>query len=228
MSMTWQLIKKDFFLYQNLVYLYASIALAAVMIMAIPNELAVHFGAIVMVFAMLSFYCHLVMKAVVIERKEQNHLFLMTLPISSRQLLTTKVTVILLMYVSIWALSYLAVLLLGLNSPHWSAGAPAFYSLMFFAYLPAFAVILWVAVATFSEGLSILTITLANMAVVLVLNFAPATEFMEQAFSSGTIGIVGVAWPSQVNVFIAAELGAFVLFVGLSYLAAMRRKTFTN
>lgn len=228
MSIRWELIRKDFAQLKRQLVSYGLLAVVAAAIMSVPHKAVAHFGTIAMVFVMIAFYCHLVMKTVIVERKAQNHLFLMTLPLSARQLMVTKVTAAVLMFCSVWIPATALVLLLSLVNDNWSGVAPAFHAVGFFSYLPAFALILLAATATCSEGITVLGFTLSNMLVVLVLNFVPQSGFMQEAFSQGSLAEVGLIWPSQINTIILAELAVFSILMVLCYFAAYRKKTFAN
>lgn len=228
MSISSALIKIDFVRFKWPLVSYGMLALAAAAIMSIPHKPADDFGALVMVFVMVAFYCHVAMRPVIIERKQQNHLFLMTLPVSARQLMVTKVTAVTLMFCSVWFPAITLLFALSLVNAHWSAVALAFYTVAFFTYLPAFALILLAATVTLSEGVTILAFTLSNMAVVLVLNFVPRSDFMQAAYAQGSIAEAGFIWPSQINLLIMAELALFIALMMLCYYAAYRKKSIAD
>lgn len=228
MGITWELIKKDFVLLHRQLWCYGLLMLCALAIMCIPNQAVTHFGTIVLIFAMVAFYCHLVMKAVVIEHKEKIHLFLITLPVSARQLMFTKVTATTLAFACIWAPALGLMWALSLFNPHWPAAAPAFHTLGFFTYLPAFALVLAAAATTRTEGLTILAFTLANMVVVLVLNFVPQTDFMQAAFSQGSIAKSGIIWPAQISHWVLIEIAVFLILLTVCYGTAIRTKSFLS
>lgn len=103
--------------------------------------------------------------------------------------------------------------------------APAFHTLGFFTYLPAFALVLSAATVSRSEGSTILGFTLANMLVVLVLNFAPQTDFMQSAYSQGSIAEAGIVWPAQITYWILTDILAFLVLMVICYGAAVRTKS---
>lgn len=228
MSIQWKLIRIDFLRLKRPLAGYGLLALCAAAIMCVPHKTANFFGTILMVFVMVAFFCHLVMRAVIEERKAHNHLFLMTLPVSTRQLMVTKVTAVTLMFCSIWIPAVALTGLLSLVNDHWSGVALAFYAVSFFSYLPAFALILLAAIFTFSEGITILAFTLSNMLVVLVLNFVPQSDFMQEAFAQGSIAEAGFIWPDQITLLIFAELTLFIALMTLCYCAAFCKNTFVD
>lgn len=228
MNIYWRLVQADFSRLKPHLFAYGFLSMGTTAMMAMPWETVVQVAAVLTIFVMVGFYCHLVMKAVILERKEKNHLFLMTLPVSVRQLTVAKITSVALMFSVVWTPSFVLVSILGNLNPHWSSAAPAFYTLAFTAYLPAFALILSVAVLTLSEGATILAFTFANMLVALLLNLVPQSDAMQEAFSRGTIDEVGMAWPEQAVMFILANLLMFISLLALCYGAALRKSSFSD
>lgn len=228
MAIFFELIKKDFSLMKNQLFAYGALAIASLAIMAIPTEVSGFLGSLSLAFTMVAFYCTLVMKVVINEHKNKNHLFLMTLPLSSRQLLMIKLANVLLLFFSFWTPIFMLVVLFLINSPHWPGAALAFYTAGFAMYLPAFLLILAAALLTFSEAVTILAFVASNMAVAIFLNYLPKAGFMQKAFEQGSLLDVGVLWPDQINALVMVEGGLFVALLALCLFATSRNRTLLN
>ena len=228
MNVFWELVRKDFLQLRLQIITYGILAIGAAAIMSVPHKTAFHFGTIAMIFVMIAFYCHLVVRAVIVERKAKNQLFLMTLPISARQLVVSKVTAATLIFLSLWVPAALLISCLSLINDHWSGAALALHAVSFCSYLPAFALTLVAATISFSEGITALAIIASNMLVVLVLNFVPVSDFMQAAYAQGSIAEAGYVWPNQITLLILAELSAFLVLMALCYLAAFKRQSYSD
>lgn len=228
MNIEWLLIKRDIIKLKTQLLSYGGVTLVGMALLGYPNEKVALLGGILCVFAMVALYCHLVFKNVVLEAKEKNHLFLMTLPITASQLAQVKVISSLLAYLIVWVPAFLTLFLLNEICSYWSSGTLVFQVQGFALYLSAFALALSVAIVSRSEGWTIAAWILSNLLVVIFLNIVPSSEYMQTAFSAGSVGEVGVVWPSTANVVLAVELLVFLVLIAVAFTAAVRQKNITR
>lgn len=228
MSIKIELIKKDFSLLKRQLLSYSALALIAIVIMFVPHQSVSVLGTIALIFVMVSFYCHIVMKAVVIERKEKNHLFLANLPVSARTLALTKVTTVVLIFLCLWAAAFALVFCLSINIAYLPGAAPANYALYFMCFPPAFALLLAAAVGFYSEGVATLAMVASNMLIVVLLNYIPNSPFMSAAFSAGSIAEVGLLWPTPINTILLLQLSFFAILIAFCYGVCDRRRNLAD
>lgn len=81
---------KDIALIKKKIIWYLFLGLASIAAMAVPLKGFGFLGSILLVTAIVAFYCHLIFKTIIIERKGKNHLFLMTLPVKPSQIALVK------------------------------------------------------------------------------------------------------------------------------------------
>lgn len=218
MSIHLLLIKNEFSLFKKQIIAYALLTLIALAIMALPSKSAAHLGSILLITGFVAFYCHLITSAIIKERKNKNHLLLITLPVRLKSLVYNKITSVLLIFFSLWIPLYASVMIVISMNDAWPAISLAFYSIGFVLFLPASAVILATAAITFSEGLTILAFVISNVCVSIILNYLPNTGFMQAAFEKGSIAEAGILWPHEINSWLVAEMSLFTLLILAIYL----------
>ncbi|MDO3388236.1 hypothetical protein QWI17_20485 [Gilvimarinus sp. SDUM040013] len=228
MSIEWLLIKRDIAKLKLQMLCYGGITLFGLILLGYPQEQIALLGGIVCVFSMVAFYCHLVFKNVVLEAKENNHLFLMTLPVTAAQLSLVKIISSLLAYLIVWLPAFASLFVLNVICDYWSSGTLVFQVQGFALYLTAFALALSVAIVSRSEGWTISAWVLSNLIVVVFLNIVPSSDYMQKAFSAGIVGEIGVVWPETANVVIAVELILFAILIAIAFVAAVRQKNITR
>ncbi len=212
--MQWLLLNMQLSLFKKPLLSYLGLNLVALAIIAMPSKAAAQLGSIVLVTGFVSFYSHLIMFSVVLERKEKNNYLLATLPLKLKSLTYYKINSLLFIFIIFWLFFLIAIELIVYNSPAWPAVSMAFYVFGFLTYLPAFAFILVVAFVTLSEGFTIFSLVVSNMIVTVILNYFPKIEFMQEGFRRGSMAESGIYWPPELVGYLTAE---FLLFMAIVF-----------
>lgn len=192
---------------------YAAGGLLAISLNFIPGQKVAFGSSVLLITVFVSFYCHTAMKATITEQKEKNHLFLMTLPVSARQVFFVKVAMNWAIFTGIWLLFVTAVSLLIMFSDRIPSMALSSYLLIFSVFVPAYCIILAVGMITRSESWTILAFIVCNISCTLAINIMSSNSEVQSAFSLGTYGEIGLYWPSWASTIFAFVVA--ITFVGL-------------
>ena len=205
---------------------YGLLGVASLIIMAIPLPFFGHAGSIFLMTVMIAYYCHIVVKLIVIERKEKNELFFMSLPVELKTLRQAKFFSCLAGFLLIWLPLAIATLLLVSSFQNWPAVSLAFYSMIFASFVPGFLVILSVALCQKSEGWTIFSLVLSNVSVTVATNAFPNTPNMKHGFSLGSVVEAGIVWPDGTSTILYATAALAIGILMLTYFILRKRPCF--
>ena len=205
---------------------YALIGLLSISLNLIPGEAASFASSILTITAFMVFYCHFAMKSVVAEKKDKNDLFLMTLPVSARQLYFIKLGFNGLVFLIMWLLYVAAIALAVVTSDHMPSVLLSLYLLVFSVVIPAFCIILTVGMITGSEGWTIIALVISNVVSTIIFNVITNSADITSAFSSGTFKEIGFLWPEWSSL-VFSVMGAVTAFVvSIVVIKGLRKKDF--
>lgn len=208
------------------VVVYALIGLISIVINLIPGQTASFMSSILTITAFMVFYCHLIMKSVVAEKKESNDLFLMTLPVSARQLYFFKLGFNVLIFTLMWLLYVAALAAVVMTSDHMPAVVLSIYLLVFSVVIPAFFFILTVSLITRSEGWTIIALVFSNVVSTITFNMVSSSDDITSAFSRGTFSEIGFVWPPWSIPFFGVMAGIAFVAITASVFKGLLKKYF--
>lgn len=178
----------------------------------IPGEVASFIGSLLVITVFVAFYSHIAIKSVINERKEKNHLFLMTLPISLQLIFFTKMLANWIAFFAVWCFLLTLLVLIIVPSDRIPSAVMTLYILIFLLFIPAFSIILGVGLVSGSEGWTILAFVLCNTIVTVSINLMSSHSEVQTLFSMGTFSELGFVWPSWTT--------AYLMVVGVTTIAA--------
>jgi ABC-2 type transport system permease protein len=220
----WLLTKKDCELFKRQTLAYSSFGLVSIGVMSLPKMYYV--GSVLLFTSIIAFYCHLVFTTTIGERKEKNHLFLMTLPVSPSDLSLIKIGSLVTLFLLVWGGLFGLTSAFLLHSPFWPGASLAFYSIGFCLYPAAFSCILATAIISRSEGWTIFVLVITNVIVTVVMNYFPTMPFMKDALGAGDLQTIGILWPEPVNQILSIQWVLCGAVLALAVIVAARQKEF--
>lgn len=220
------LIWKDWRLISLQVMVYSVMGSLFVGINLIPGEAASFTGSLLVITVFVAFYSHIAIKSVINERKEKNHLFLMTLPLSARLLFFTKMLATWLVFFFVWCLFLAMVALVMIPSDHVPAIVLTLYALIFLLFIPAFAFILGVGLVSGSEGWTILAFVLCNTMVTVSINLLSREPEVQTLFSMGTVGELGLVLPSWTMAYVSGISLITISVLAITIAAGLMKKDY--
>lgn len=192
----------------------------------IPGETASFIGSLLVITAFVAFYSHIAIKSVINERKEKNHLFLMTLPISKPLLFFTKMLANWIAFFAVWCFLLALLALLIVLSDRIPSAVLTLYILVFLLFIPAFSTILGVGLVSGSEGLMILAFVLCNTLVTVSINLIASHSEVQALFSMGTFGELGFVWPSWTIAYLVVVGATTITVFTITVVAGSMKKEY--
>ncbi len=220
------LIKKD--LHQHRAYVIPAIAasIVAIIVFCTPGLPFIILGSILLLTSIMALYTFLVMTSVIAEHKEKHVNFVMTLPITSAQYSWTKFiscSVSFFCCLSIIAtIFYIAIFATG----HLSGFTVCYYTAIFGLMVPAFYLLLAVALIVQKEGWTIAAFVFINIFITILVNLAPNAPIIQHAFAQGTLAEIGVHWIPLGTTVIFIEMVMSCFFIVCITLTLKNRKQF--
>lgn len=205
---------------------YALIGLLSISLNLIPGETVSFASSILMITAFMVFYCHIAMKSIVAEKKDKNDLFLMTLPVSARQLYFIKLSFASLVFILMWLVYVGAVVLITVTSQHMPSVLLSLYFLVFSVVIPAFFIILTVGVITGSEGWTIIALVFTNVVSTIIFNVITNSADITGAYSEGTFSEIGFLWPEWAGLIFGVMGAATALAISVAIIKGVSKKDF--
>lgn len=218
-----RLILKDLDLLRPALVGYLVVGLAAVAMMATGRESAFYFGNVLLLTVVIAAGMHVAIVTAVLERTEQTLAFVMTLPISPRDYVLSKVGGGLLIFLVPWTILAASALVM-LGSGRLGAEGRAlvpFAVLTLMELLAAFCVQLAVAVVTESLAWTVVVQVVMNLLLQVYLYSVSRIP----AIAGGLHGHRAV-WPPVTLGLLAAEVAIVPLSLGLAYFLQERKRDF--
>lgn len=223
---TKMLMAKEYSFLRGNALLYAIGGICAIAVNLIPGQPASFVSSILIITVFMVFYCHIAMKSVITEKKEKNDLFLMTLPVSARQLFFSKMGVNWSLFVALWLLFIGAISIIVVTSDRIPSMVLSLYLLIFALLIPAYSIILSVGMVMVSEGWAILAVVICNVLSTVAINMMSNSSGVADAFDRGTFGEIGFVFPAWAMTFLISMCIITTLAVLWAVIAGFRRKEF--
>ncbi len=220
------LIKKDIYLFRKPIYFYIISGLIAFFILKSPGEASGYLGSILCLTLVAAFYCHLVLSSVVFERNDKNQLFIMTLPITARSSLISKLISCSVMYVLYWSFMLTLILSAVFSNQYFPSIYISYFVMILSFYMSGFLFLLCVSIATNSAGWSVIALVVSNVIITSLVSITRVNEEIKNYFIGHTIEDVGVLWPSYISEFIGAAIICGILCILATGIIIYRKKNF--
>ncbi len=220
-TVLWRLVCKDWSLNRLPLTAYLLGGLAALGVLAVNRETAFYAGSVLLISVVIATGVHLVMMTVVLERQEQTLPFVLSLPVSPKDFTLAKVLANLGAFLLPWSLLLLASLVLISGRAHLPNGLIPFAVVILVELLVAYCVMLAVALVSESQGWTIFAIVICN----LFFNFFLYWSSKLPAFTETFEGPIA-RWNPTVYGFLAAEVAAIALVLGLTFYLQGRKRDF--
>ena len=220
-SVTWQLMKKDWWLYRTHIVISTAAGLAALGLCFKGGEVAGSIGAVWIFTALVIVACMLPMSAIVNERKKHHLPFVMSLPVSVREYTAAKLLSSVGMFLMPWLVLVVATVALIEVRGFLPKGAIPFAVIGLLLPFVAFALITGSALVSESEGWTIAATVACNSSYWLAW-FLIARVPGLMALANGKTPV----WNGQLLWIVAAELGVIAGTLGLTFFLQSRKRDF--
>jgi hypothetical protein len=220
-SVTWELVKKDWWLYRMHIVISTAAGLAALGLCFKGGEVAEVIGAVWIFSALVIVACMLPMSAIVNDRKKQNLPFVMSLPISVREYTAAKLLSSVGMFLMPWLVLVVATVALIEVRGFLPKGSIPFAVIMLLLPFVALCLITGFALVGESEGWTIAATVACNTSYWLAWFLIARTPGMMDLAKGNT-----AVWNEQLLWIVAAELGVIAGSLGLTFLLQSRKHDF--
>lgn len=219
-SMIETLVRKD--LHINRVFIIgSSLAGLVSVLVSSSGDLGFTIGSIMFITNLVAVGIFVGLYGVVQEREKRTHIFIFSLPVSTREYYRAKLLSALLSFIVPWAISGVAAIVAVLLRAGLPDGMVPFLVLLLGFFLHNFSIFLSVSLVTQKELWVVATILLTNMSISL---FMPLVSSIA-SIGDNTEGPVAV-WSSEVFIILAVELAVVVAVLTIALTALARKKDF--
>lgn len=191
------------------------------LLIAAEGAMRFNIGMLMWITTIVAFGVILPMLGIVGERKERALQFVLSLPLSPRDYIRTKLVAVLLCFLVPWTVLGTGAVLLIAVMPNLPDGLMIHAVLLSVFLLANFSVVLCGALHTTSEGAMSLVIIVTNMAVTLFIFLVAALPSLNDQLFASTPD-----WNSTFWTVLVVELAVLVIALSLPYLVASRRRDF--
>lgn len=220
------LVIKDILLFKKQLAFYFISGLVSIVIINIPVTNFGHLGSVLLITSMVALYCHILIVCVVQERKENQTIFMMTLPITISTYSVSKLVSSTSMFLSVW----IVMLGITMGSVYWVGKFPpsylSFYVVIFGVFIPAFFFILAVALSSRSIAWTIVATVISNVSVTSFIDALQNRDEYRPTAALNSINEVGLIWPPVANSLIVSELLVTIIICVFIFLSISKEKEF--
>ena len=219
-SMIRHLVQKDWYFHRWTISFYVLVGFAGLATIRFgSSELAFYMGSIVLISALIGVGVHLIMATVVIERKEKNIPFVMSLPITAMDYTGAKIVANLSAFTVPWLTLLGGSLWLIAVSQSLPGGLAPLTAIVLGELAVAYCIMLATAIVSESEGWTILAIVLCNVGLNFFLysvgNLPAITETMQGPVAH---------WNATVISILMAEALAIALIITATFALQARKR----
>ncbi|WP_262691786.1 hypothetical protein [Kordiimonas aestuarii] len=215
-----KLVAKDWYFNRYIMVAYLVGGFVAMAVMFSGGQSMYTVGSILLVTAIISLACHLVMGTVVQERKMQTLPFIMSLPVSVTDYTVAKLVANLSVYLLPWSLLSGFLITIMSSSIIGSGGAVPIFTLMLVWMFITYMIMLAAALISESEGWTVLAMVVCNTAFTFVFMGLNAIE----GVGGELINQPDVVWTDAALLVLAGEVLLIAAILGLIFYC-QRRKT---
>lgn len=214
-----RLVRKDLYLNRWLIAGSWVAAFVALGLLAGGSDTSFFMGGVLLVTVLIGLGAILATHTVVEESQHQTFPFIMSLPVSTRQVAASKILANALGFGSTWSLLLLGALGLIMISDDLSNGLVVYALIILTEVAMSTCLILAVAMATHSLPWTIGVMVCGN----LFFNGFLFSLFRTPTFLA-TAESPNIVWPSEALAMLYTELAGIVLLLGIAYVVSARRK----
>jgi ABC-2 type transport system permease protein len=220
-AMIKHLVWKDWYFSRTILGIYMGGCVLAILLILFGGEFGAMIGGIGFIAAIMSFGIHIVFASIVNERKLQTLPFVMSLPVSFKEYTAAKMIATSSAFVIPWAVISALVLAISYS---WAAvpnGDIPFITLMLVELLVAYVIFMCVAIATESEGWTIVAIAVCNTCFSLFIFTLKKIEGIA-AHMDGPV----VVWSKESLLVLGAEFGVIAALIAITFFVQSRKTDF--
>ena len=220
-AMVKRLVQKDWYFYRWPIAFYIGAGLACIAALGNGGEGAFYAGSTGLITVLISAGIHLAMGTVVEERRNHTLAFVMSLPISSHEYTLAKILANMTIFGLAWATLFVGTIAVIAGRGSVPDGLIPFAAVILGEIFFGYCLTLCVAIVSESLGWTIGAMITGNLllqAVMYVVSHAPAVA---QAMKTNTI-----AWQQPISGLLAAEIGAILLMLALTFYLQARKTDF--
>jgi ABC-type Na+ efflux pump permease subunit len=219
-AIVWRLITKDLYLYRWLIAGSLAVGLVSLVIAGI-NDMTGNIGFILLLTSIVALGVFIAIYGILTERKEKTLLFVLSLPISTKQYATAKVAASLIAFLIPWVVLTVTIVTLTLSfDPPLDGRLPFTVAMMIF-FLANFCALVALVLSAGSEFWAVAGIVVTNLLVsVFVTTVRQLPGVREHV--EGPLAV----WSPTILTIIAVEAAVIVISLGLTFLVQSRKKDF--
>jgi ABC-2 type transport system permease protein len=216
-----RLIEKDWYFNRWPIISYVVAGLGAVALLALPSEGAFFAGCVLLITVLITIGIHLVMTSVVHERTEQTLAFVMSLPVSPRQVTLAKIGANLSIFTLAWAVLVVATLALIAQRSTLPDGLIPFSLVVLAAIYGGYCLLLCVAIVSESMNWTVGAIVVGNLLMQAAIYGVSHVPAVAKDLKTDTI-----AWHRPIPAILAIEALVIALMLGFTLYTQSRKKEF--
>lgn len=221
------LLYKDWSAGKKLLLVYFFGILFSASVNLIPGQSASFVASVLLITVFMTFYCHLALKLSMLERKDRNDLFLMTLPMSPRQYFIYKWLLGVFIFFTLWCCTLGLLGVYVISSDRIPSMLLSLYFLLFLMYIPSFLITLGVGLNIKNDGVVIFIMVMCNSLVTIATSIIGNLASVQQGFALGIFSQVGFVWPIWAKSYFSVML-VLSLFSISATLLCCRFKRFSR
>ncbi len=220
-SIIWQLILKDWHLMRSYILLYWFGGFAAVGITVLAGDVGDLIGMILFICALAGAGIHAIFETIINEKKEQNLPFVMSLPVTVREYTIAKIAFNLGIFLSVWLTLSAASYLIFVGDNALPAGTIPFITIILFAVLLAYALMLSVCLVWSTMTPSMIAIMVGNIGTQAYLWWL-ASLYPIRSVIGGNVAV----WNTTTVSVLAIQAALVVVMLVATVLLQYRKKDF--
>ncbi len=220
-SVVSRLIAKDLYLYRWLIGAAALGGFASLLVWEINETGRANLGLILFITSMVALGIFIVMYGVLKERQDRSLLFVLSLPVSTMQYTTAKISAALIAFLMPWLSLIVAIVVMTIASDQAPDGGIPFFVALMTYFLSNFCLLLALLIVTGSERWAVAGILGTNITIPVYLpvvgRLSGVREYIDGA---------AAVWTPEILTVIGIEAGIGVLCISLAFYFQSRKKDF--
>jgi ABC-2 type transport system permease protein len=219
-SVMWHLIRKDLYLYRWLIGGALAVGLASLVIAGM-NDMSRNLGFILLLTSIVALGVFIAIYGIMTERKEKTLLFVLSLPISTKQYNAAKVASSLVAFLIPWLVLLVTMVVLTVAVDESPDGSLPFTVTLMFFFLANFCVLIAMLLISSTEIWAVVGIVFTNLLVSVYLTTVTRLPGIGEHIE-GPIAV----WSATIFTILGVELAVIAVSLGLIFFVQSRKKDF--
>ena len=200
---------------------YLILGLASLLMLGSEIRILFHIGSVVLLSVVIIVNAHLVFNTIVGERQEQNLAFVMSLPVTFMQYTRAKIIANLGAFFVIWLILMLGTLMVIYSSTEIPNGLVVFAIILLLELFAVFALVMSVGLVTESNAITIVVITITNVALSIFMYWISSMDAIGQHMNA-----TAPVWNSTAIAIVCIEVLFILVCLGATFYFQSRKRDY--